>query len=148
MEKEHIEGEDQFEPQPGLPFLFSPAALANRGFMKVAAEAYEELQNTPVLIGPSREILEHFDFANILDTIKSLREEIKSITAAYDERTDVMLGLYGELDRLRLDNSRLRDELIRMRDIVGPLGVPDTTKEKPHNPFRDFSGVDRRRIGG
>ena len=131
MEKEHIEGEDQFEPQMGLPFMFSPSAMA--GWETFALP---------------KEIIEHFDFANILDTIKLLREEIETITKAYDERTDVMLGLYGELDRLRLDNARLRDELIRMRDIVGPLGVPDTPKEKPHDPFRDFSGVDRRRIGG
>jgi len=132
MEQEYIEGEDHYEPQMGLPLMFSPSAMADM----------------PLLTGLPKEIIEHFDFANILDTIKLLREEIKTITTAYDERTDVMLGLYGELDRLRLDNSRLRDELIRMRDIVGPLGVPDTPKEKPHNPFRDFSGVDRRRVGG
>ena len=131
MEQEHIEGEDRFEPQMGLPFMFSPFATTNM----------------PLLTGPPKEIIE-FDFANIFDTIKSLREEIKSLTEAYDARDNVMIDMYIQIDGLRLDNSRLRDELVRMRDIVGPLVVPDTPKQKPHNPFRDFSGVDRRRVGG
>jgi hypothetical protein len=131
MEQERIEGEDQYEPQMGLPLMFSPFSTA--GWNEVA---------------PPKEIIEHFDFANILDTIKLLREKIKHITEAYDARGDVMIGLYGELDRLRLDNMHLRDELIRMRDIVGPLVVPDTPSQTTANPFRDFSGVDRRRVGG
>lgn len=135
MEQEHIEGEDQYEPQPILPFMFMPSTYS------LADPAFK-------LTGPPKEIIEHFDFANILDTIRLLREEIKSITEAYDARGDVMMDLYTQIDNLALSNVRLRDELIRMRDIVGPLVVPDTPKEKPRNPFRDFTPTDRRRVGG
>ena len=88
-------------------------------------------------------------------THKSLREEIKSVAEDVEARGDVDDSKRNCIPRsigLMLNNVRLRDELNRMRDILGPGPldgrVPDTRNRSRTTRSRDLSGVDRRRVGG